>query len=84
MVAPWESVVRDAFEFAGREPLIEEGSGGSSGSSGSAGTEPVEGSGSRDDGTCACRAAGGRSRGAFAWFAAALVAFAAVRRSRRS
>jgi hypothetical protein len=85
MVPAFEDTIRQALEFAGREPLLEPdtGSGGTSGRGGSGGTGAFgEGSGSREDTSCACRAAGTR-RAAYDWYALALAAFAAVRRRGR-
>jgi hypothetical protein len=84
LVSPYEDMIREALEFAGREPVLEPmmgeppectGTGGSGGSTG-------EGSGSRDDASCACRAAGGR-HAAYGFYALVLAAFAAVRRGAR-
>jgi hypothetical protein len=92
LVSQFEDTIREAMEFAGREIVLEDGSGGSSGSgsggsagtAGSAGTNPGEGSGSRDDATCGCRTVGVRAHGAFDFGALVIALFAAARRARRS
>jgi hypothetical protein len=84
LVSPYEDLIREALEFAGQEPTLEPnadpptpcpGTGGSGGLTG-------EGSGSRDDASCACRAAGGLHP-AYGFYAFVLAAFAAVRRGAR-
>jgi MYXO-CTERM domain-containing protein len=84
LVSPYEDVIREALEYAGREPLLEPMMGEPPECTGTGGTDPTgEGSGSRDDASCACRAAGGRHP-AYGFYALVLAAFAAVRRRGRS
>jgi hypothetical protein len=85
LVPSFEDTIREAFEFAGREPVVEEGSGGTGGTAPTGGTggNAGEGSGSREDPSCACHAAGGR-RPVYGFYALVLAAFAAFRRRGRS
>jgi hypothetical protein len=81
LVSPYEDLIREALEFAGREPLVEPMMGEPPECTGTGGTDPVGGgSGSREDPGCACKAIGGRKTSAFGWMVFALCAFATTRR----
>jgi hypothetical protein len=81
LVSPYEDVIREALEFAGREPVLEPMMGEPPECTGTGGTDPMGGgSGSREDPGCACKAIGGQKTSAFGWMVFALCAFATTRR----
>jgi hypothetical protein len=85
LVSPYEDIIREALEFAGREPVVEPMTGEPPECTGSGGTDPVGGgSGSREDPGCTCSAIGGRTVSSFGWMAFGLAAFAAARRRLRN
>jgi MYXO-CTERM domain-containing protein len=91
VVPSFEGMIREALDFAGREPLLEPSAGGSAGaapacaaSGGTGGSGAVgEGSGSREDPSCTCRAAGGRPS-TYGFFGLAFAMLALVRRRTRT
>jgi MYXO-CTERM domain-containing protein len=85
LVSPYEDLIREAFEFAGREPMLEPSTGEPTPCTGTGGTDSAgSGSGSREDPGCTCHVPGGPARSAFGWVALALAGFAALRRRRAS
>jgi hypothetical protein len=84
LVPAFEDTGRRALEFANREPLLEPdtGTGGTSGRGGSGGTGAQgEGSGSREDPSCACRT-GGRHQNVLSGALGVALALLAVARRR--
>ena len=85
LVSPYEDLIREALEFAGREPVVEPMMDDPPECTGTGGTDPVGGgSGSREDPGCACSAIGVRKVSAFGWMAFGVVAFAVARRRLRN
>jgi hypothetical protein len=99
VVPTFEPLIREALEFAGREPVIESSSGGSSGApgcaaiggtsgtagtSGTSGDDEGEGSGSREDPACTCRLTGGRPNPFYAGIGLTLLMFTGIRRRTRA
>jgi hypothetical protein len=87
LVSSYESMIRSALESAGHEPVVEEGGGGTGGMAprgGSGGSGALgEGSGSREDPSCACRTAGGRTHTEYGLFGLVFAMFTAARRRTR-
>jgi MYXO-CTERM domain-containing protein len=85
LVSPYEDLIREALEFAGREPVIEPNTDEPIPCTGTGGTDPMGGgSGSREDPGCTCSAPGTATRGAFGWATMGVAALAVLRRRRRT
>jgi hypothetical protein len=85
LVSPYEDVIREALEYAGREPVVEPLMGDPPECTGTGGTDPMGGgSGSREDPGCACSAIGGRTVSSLGWMGIGLLAFALARRRVRT
>ena len=87
LVSPYEGMVREALEFAGREPVEEVGggTGGMPPTGGSGGSAALgEGSGSREDPSCACRTSGGRTHTEYGLLGLFFATFTAARRRTRT